>query len=275
MFEITYSIPAKLEDEYSEKLTGAGVASFCFEKIAGSLLLKIYSDSPEPFDEIDINLLRNISEIHDSDWKNKWAEDYTGHELTENIFVLPPGVDPPGKNYRHIIQVDPEDSFGDGHHPTTRLCGALLEQVLGMVHFPDKVSFIDIGTGSGVLAIQAALMGVADVELFDYDEGSVIKANKNLGLNGISGIRASVNDLYIFSSSKKYDIITANLLSKIIEDNIERLKALLEPGGMLILSGISSRWEADMTELFKNSGLRIILHKKLEEWEGFVLELNY
>jgi len=274
MYEITYAISPELEDEYSEQLISAGVTSFCFEKISGTLLLKIYSDSPAPMEGIDGNFLRDVSEIHDSDWKNKWAEDYTGHELTENIFVIPPGITPPQKEYRYIIQIDPEDSFGDGHHPTTRLCGILLELVLEMRGSPEKVSFIDIGTGSGVLAIQAALMGVNDIELFDYDEDSVLKADKNLNLNGIRRLRASLNDIYTFSSSKKYDIITANLLSKIIEDNIERLKSLLKPEGMMILSGISTKWESDMTALFEISGLRIILHKKLEEWEGFVLSLN-
>jgi len=117
-------------------------------------------------------------------------------------------------------------------------------------------------------------MGVRDIELFDYDNDSVIKADKNLSLNGITGARASFQDLYTFSSSKKYDIITANLLSKIIEDNIEILKSLLKPDGSLILSGISSKWEKDMIVLFENSGLRIISHKKLEEWEGFVVGLN-
>jgi len=274
MYEITYAIPSKLEDEYSAILISIGVTSFCFEKIAGKLFLKVYSESSEPLTEIDANYLSSVSEIHDSDWKNKWAEDYTGHELTGNIYVLPPGTISPQENYRFIIQIDPEDSFGDGHHPTTRLCGALLEQVLEMYNSPSDLSFIDIGTGSGVLAIQASLMGVKDVELFDYDKDSVAKANKNLDLNGIKGFRASLNDLYTFSSSKKYDIITANLLSKIIEDNLGRLKLLLKPGGFIILSGISSKWANDMMELFKISDLRIILHKTLEEWEGFVLTLN-
>lgn len=274
MYEITYAIPAKLEDEYSDKLISAGITSFCFEKTADTLLLKIYSDSPEPVEGINRNLLRDAVEIHDSDWKNKWAEGYTGHELTENIYVLPPGVDPPEKNYRFIIHIDPEDSFGDGHHPTTRLCGVLLDQVLEMRGSPEEVTFIDIGTGSGVLAIQAALMGVADIELFDYDADSVVKADKNLDLNGITGVRASLNDLYTFTASGKYDIITANLLSKIIEDNLERLKSLLKPQGVMILSGISTKWESDMIKLFEISGLKIIFHKKLEEWEGFVLGLN-
>jgi ribosomal protein L11 methyltransferase len=274
MYEITYSIPPKLEEEYSDKLIRNGVTSFCFEKLPGKLLLKIYSDSPEPAAEIDSIYLTDISEIFESEWKNKWAGDFKGHELTENIFVLPPGLTPPRKKYSFVIQVNPEDSFGDGHHPTTRLCGVLLEQVLEMCSPRSNISFIDIGTGSGVLAIQASLMGVQDVELFDYDEDSVVNADRNLRINGILGVRASLKDIYTFITVKKYDIITANLLSRIIEDNIERLKLLLKPDGYLILSGISSKWEKDMMNLFENSGLKIILHKTLEEWEGFVLSLN-
>ncbi len=274
MFEFTYSISSKLEDQYSELLMSAGIASFCFEKISGRLFLKVYLDIPEPVPGISPASLVNVAEIHDSDWKNKWAEGYTGHELTENIYVIPPGIVPPEKSYHLVIQIDPEDSFGDGHHPTTRLCGTLLEQVIEMYPYPGELSLIDIGTGSGVLAILGALMGISDVELFDYDRDSVIKADKNLCLNGISGIRASLDDLYTFTSSKKYDIITANLLSRIIEENIGRLKALLKPDGFMILSGISSIWSEDMKMLFKISGLTAVFHKKLEEWEGFVLKLN-
>jgi len=273
MYELTYSIPPKLEDQFTEKLNNRGLTSFSIEKFSGSVHLKIYSDSPEPVDVIDVQYLAGVSEIFESDWKNKWAEGYTGHELTENIYVLPPGIDPPDGNYRLTILIDPEDSFGDGHHPTTRLCGRLLEQVLNKYDILDKISFIDIGTGSGVLAIQAYLAGVRDIELFDYDSDSVFKADKNLNLNGVIGVRASLQDLYTFTASKKYDIITANLLSKILEDNIEKLKSLLKPDGFLIVSGISSKWGEDMAKLFKSTDLKIVSHKKLEEWEGFVLSL--
>lgn len=272
MYEIVYLIPLKLEDEYNERLTESGISSFCFEKIDRKLYLKVYSEYPEPLEQIDSAYLADISEVIESDWRNKWAEGYTGHELTDNIYVLPPGILPPKDGYRYILQIDPEDSFGDGHHPTTRLCGILLEHVLETYNSVDKKTYLDIGTGSGVLAIQAYSMGVRDIELFDYDVISVLKADKNLMLNGISGIKAFHDDIYTFSSSKKYNIITANLLSRLIEDNIEKMKSLLEDDGYLIMSGIGSKWEQDMVKLFEISGLHIFLHKKLEEWEGFVLK---
>lgn len=274
MYELTYRINPKLEDQFTEKLVSIGLETFCFEKTDNILLLKIYTDLPCPIEGIDENCLINLAEINESDWKNKWAEGYTGHELTEKIFVLPPDIPPPEKDYRFIIQIDPKDSFGDGHHPTTRLCGMLLEQVIEIQQNRTDLSFIDIGTGSGILAIQAGLMGIKEIKLFDYDKGSVVKADKNLSLNGFPGVRAYHKDLYTFRTGKKFDIITANLLSKIIEDNIEKLKSFLKPDGMLILSGISSKWEKEMINLFKISGLRIFLHKKLEEWEGFVLKLD-
>lgn len=274
MYEFIYKINPKLEDRYSEILIGAGVSSFYFEKTANSSLLKIYSDSSDPIREINPDLLIDVLEIYESDWKNKWAEDYRGQELTDNFYVLPPEIPKPQKEYKFTILIDPEDSFGDGHHPTTRLCSSLMEQVIMMEKLNKEISFLDIGTGSGILAIQAVFFGIKDIELFDTDECSVEKANKNLYLNGVDGVRAFRNDLYTYNSSKKYDIIVANLLSRIIEDNIEKLKSLLNTDGMLILSGISSRWEKEMMRLFKNSGLQIFLHKKLEEWEGFVLKLN-
>lgn len=272
MYEIIYSIPPALEDYYTGLLHDAGTTNFCFEEAKRKLLLKIYSDSSEPDSCIDQNLLSEIRKINESDWKNKWLEDYRGDELTGNIFVLPQGVNPPEKNYRFIIHLDPQDAFGDGHHPTTRICGQFLEVIVSSYKNLKEVSFLDIGTGSGVLAIQAALMGISDIELFDYDSDSVIKANKNLMLNGVAGVRALNADLYKFTTDKKYDIITANLLSRIIEDNLVRLKSFMKPGGFMILSGISSRWANDMSKLFIDSGLKIPASRELDGWVGYLLQ---
>jgi len=106
MFEFTYRIPPKLEDEYSEKLISIGVTTFCFEKISGTLFIKIYSDSPDQIKGVCKDYLLNVSEIHENDWKNKCTDGYNGHELTENKYVLSPGIMPPQKNTDFLIKKD-------------------------------------------------------------------------------------------------------------------------------------------------------------------------
>jgi len=131
---------------------------------------------------------------------------------------------------------------------------------------------LDVGTGSGILSIVSWLLGLRDIELFDYDGAAVEKAKKNLKLNGIDDLIPFVADLYNFSTERKYKVITANLLSRIIEDNIEKLKDLAMPGGHLLLSGISILWKGDMEKLFLYHGFNIKESLTDDEWCAFWLE---
>jgi len=274
MKEIVFEISEAHEEKLTGFLNDTGFTSFYFEKTRNSNLLKLYIDDGDiPIGLKDEKLI-SISVVEPSSWNRIWGENYRGEELTENIFVLPAGAAYPEKKYKTLIAIDPYDSFGDGHHPTTRLCGMLLEEVIRNYYinvFPGKLSMLDIGTGSGILAIAAWTMGVRDIEMFDYDPVAVAKALKNLRLNGIDTFSPFNEDIYKFSSTKKYNIITANLLSRIIEDNIGKLISLLKPEGILIVSGVNTIWTEDIKKIFYNNNISIIKHVIIDEWNGFIL----
>ncbi len=271
MFEIKYRIPREREEEITGALGNAGENSFSVENRDGILYVVFYSEFPDPVNfPVDI-MPEEIRDI--GNWRDRWAQDYLGSELTGDIFVRPAGGSIPEKIYSLVINLDPLDAFGDGHHPTTRLCASLLQEYLD--DFPmegrAELSMIDVGTGTGILAITACLSGVGEVELFDYDPLSVQKASFNAGLNGIDGLRPFQADLYDYRFKKKYDLITANLLTNLIEDNILSLSDALVPGGVLIISGIGEKWTDDMIKLFSENNLAIRRHKILEGWNGFAL----
>ncbi len=271
MKEFVFEINESKEEQLTFQLMESGFASFYFEKSGNKNFLKIYTEN----NDLPSILLNEISvsssDVDPSSWSRAWGENYKGDELTSNIFILPEGAVPPDKNYKTIIEIDPFDSFGDGHHPTTRLCGMLLEDELSNHHDPSALSMLDIGTGSGILSIAAWAMGVRDIELFDYDPVAADKTLKNLKLNGINSLLPFIDDIYEFTSVKKYDVITANLLSRLLEDNIVKVTELLKPEGRIIVSGISTKWTEEMKKVFSDNRLQIIEHMVIEEWNGFLL----
>ena len=130
---------------------------------------------------------------------------------------------------------------------------------------------LDIGTGSGILSIEAALLGIEDIDFFDFYRVSVLKARKNMELNGILDRIPFQDDIYTYNFTRKYDIITANLLTTVIEDNLEKMSLGLACDGRLIVSGIGIKWTDEMINLIDKTGLKILKHKVLEGWNGFML----
>jgi len=274
MKEIIYSINKRSEKRLTGTLRDSGVTSFYIEYTGKEILLKIYSDDDTPLDLFEKETLISVNEIENDAWNRTWGDNYRGHKLTESIFVLPDGLEGiPGK-YSAVIRIDQYDSFGDGHHPTTRLCAELLSDFIdniSVTHKAEELSMLDIATGSGILSIAAWIMGIRDIELFDYEPVAVEKAAKNLELNGITSLNPFIADIYSFNTEKKYDLITANLLSRLLEDNIEKIKSFLKPDGILILSGIGATWTDDMINLFRKYCFEIIERRELDDWNGFLL----
>mgnify|MGYP001205149642 CR=1 FL=1 len=273
MFHLKYRIPASEEDSITEILGTDPSVSFSVEVTGGISFINVYSRSNKPSEIIDENYLESISTIDLEALNNKWADDYRGSELTENFYVKSHCMFNTAEDFPHVIILDPVGSFGDGCHATTKLCASMLEEVINS--YPDSskknLAMLDIGTGSGILSIEAALLGIEDIDLFDLYRASVLKAGKNLELNGIFNLIPFQGDIYKYNFVRKYDIITANLLTSVIEDNIEKMHSGLADNGRLIISGIGIKWTDEIIDIINRTGLKIIKHKVLEGWNGFML----
>lgn len=277
MKELVFEISETIEDSLTTELIEQGYTSFYFEKTGNRNFIKLYINTNDIPPVLVNEIFVSSVDVDPSTWNRAWGEMYIGDELTSDIFVLPENKTPPDKEYKIIIKIDPFDSFGDGHHPTTRLCGILLEEVLKnpeMKNHVSNIAMLDIGTGSGILAIAAWALGIRNIELFDYDQVSVEKAVKNLKMNGITPLVPFTADIYQYNTDKKFDIITANLLSKLLEDNVNKLIELLKPEGRLIVSGVSTKWTDGLIKLFSKNGLEIIKHNTIEEWNGFIFRIK-
>lgn len=273
MYLLKYKIPSTDEEKITGQLQNGSTSTFSFEIVNGSTFLNIYSPNKEPADFISKEYLESITPIDIEALNNKWADDYNGAVLTDNFFVKSPDMTDAGDGFKHVILLDPVGSFGDGCHATTRLCAEMLEDLINTYQAcaRNNLSMLDIGTGSGILSIEASMLGLQNIDLFDCYRVSVVKSQKNLRLNGIENLAPFQDDLYSYQFTKKYDIITANLLTSVLEDNIVKMRSAIAENGHLIISGIGTRWTDEMTALINISGYKIVKHKKLEGWNGFML----
>lgn len=161
------------------------------------------------------------------DWLAEWKQSFTGFALGESFFVLPTWKPVPEGN-RSILRIDPEQAFGTGTHDTTRLAAALLERAVTKTS-----SVIDVGSGTGILAMVAARLGAPSVRAIEPDPEAVRCARENLARNGlaerVSVEQASVEDFETFRA----DIVIANILRPVLLEALPRLDS-----PTVILSGL-------------------------------------
>jgi ribosomal protein L11 methyltransferase len=210
-----------------------------------------------------------ITERAEEDWANAWKEHYYTHRIGERVTVRPPWrdneVEPEPDQV--MIVLDPGMAFGTGLHPSTRLGVLALEQTL---QTGDRV--LDVGTGSGILAIAAAKLGAASVDAVDIEPVAVRSTRENAERNGVaSQITADVGSVgpdQPFTGS--YDLVLANIIARILIDLSADLARAVAPGGTLILSGIISMREPAVRRTFDGLGLEFDRQIQIDDWLGMI-----
>jgi ribosomal protein L11 methyltransferase len=166
------------------------------------------------------------------------------------------------------VVLDPGLSFGTGQHPTTAFC---LRELTRHRNIGARWSFLDIGTGSGILAIAAAKLGYSPVHAFDFDRAAVRVARANARTNGVHKklriTRGDVAKLPI-KPARQYDLICANLISTLLISGRRRIAAQLNPGGTLVLAGILKSEFLAVQKIFAKVGLKLAVKKTGNEWRS-------
>ena len=203
------------------------------------------------------------TEIEDGDWARKTQADL-GAIRIGRIIVAPPWDIPPAADETVII-IEPSRGFGTGHHQSTRLCLALLQTRELRGH-----SVIDVGTGSGVLAIAAARLGAPSVTAFDVDPDAVENARENAARNDVaSALEIHVRDLSLATLAPA-DVVTANLTGSLLAHHAGELIRLVSPSGVLIAAGFTIDERERVEAAF---AARLAISESAEEdgWLGVVL----
>lgn len=218
------------------------------------------------------DLVGELSEkwVAEEDWANAWKQFYTVLHIGERLVVKPRWQDYAAQPNEIVIALDPGMAFGTGTHPTTQLCLEALETL------PVKSArVLDVGTGSGILAIAAALLGAARVAALDTDPVAVAAARDNVAQAGLSdAITVTEGTLPLPDPAHSFDIVVANITAQALITLAPRLRAVVAPGGRLIASGIIQEKADDVAAAFLEKGFRILKRKQAGDWVLLAMEVD-
>lgn len=174
----------------------------------------------------------DIIYVPQEDWATEWRRGFGAQRIGERLLLHPSWEPAPSKPGDVVLTIDPENAFGSGDHETTRLVLQVLDQ---RVTGGERV--LDVGCGSGVLSIAALRLGAASARATDIEEDAVVVAKRNAELNGVSAsIQVSTQPLAEIDGV--YDIVLANIETRVLVNMPKDLQARMAPAGVLILSGI-------------------------------------
>ena len=207
----------------------------------------------------------------DSEWLYKWQEHFRPTKVGERIVVKPGWEDYEAADGELVIEMDPGMAFGSGLHETTSMCIKALEKDLGgsersydPSRYPIKV--LDVGTGTGILAMAAVLLGADEALGIDIDDEAVRVANENIAKNGLGG-RISINRGNLMDGiDYEPDIIVANLMADLVIMLSPAAAAQLRRGGIYITSGILDIKEDIVKKAIEDAGFDIIEVLADGEW---------
>ncbi|MEO6890553.1 MAG: 50S ribosomal protein L11 methyltransferase [Ktedonobacteraceae bacterium] len=208
--------------------------------------------------------------VHEEDWANAWKDYYHVTHIGRRLVIRPSWREyTPGAG-EVVLTLDPGMAFGTGLHPTTRLC---LEQV--ELRTRPGMQVLDVGTGSGILALAAAKLGAEHVDAIDNSSVAVESATTNAEVNGLSErISVALGTLDAPEAQRlagRYDLVLVNILAGVIGSLAPSLARVLAPGGLLIASGIidERRPEAELPLLA--AGLELADQAQLGEWWALIM----
>jgi ribosomal protein L11 methyltransferase len=241
----------------------------------------------------------HVQQLEEQDWADAWKQHYTIQRIGERTIVVPSWLayDPqPGDV---VLRLDPGMAFGTGLHPTTQLCVALLERYLR-----PGCSALDLGCGSGILAITVAKLGAETVLALDTDPIAVTATRENVERNGVAELvqvaegslgdgaalghwlygtgneeQGTMNRLEEDSHrssliSHRFDLIVANIIARVLAGLAVDMAGALAPGGMLIASGIIAEREAEVVEAFATAGLTPVERRQEGDWVALVYQMS-
>ncbi|HXG65691.1 MAG TPA: 50S ribosomal protein L11 methyltransferase [Blastocatellia bacterium] len=209
----------------------------------------------------------SISAIPDQDWMQKWKEGFEPVNIGDRLIIAPSWKRPEASAGRAVIQIDPGMAFGTGTHETTRLCLEAIE-----AHWRGG-SLLDVGTGTGILAIAAAKLAPGSrIIAIDIDPLAVEVARENVAINGVSdSITVSEGQPRDFTG-RAFDMVVANLTAEVIIALMDDLAQCLAPAGKMILSGILVTLAAGVEQALRTAGLTVSERRDAGEWAAFVAE---
>lgn len=220
--------------------------------------------------EIDFGRLAFETEgIREEDWETAWKKYYHPVRVGEHIVICPCWEDCELKPEDVKVVLDPGMAFGTGTHETTRLCMQFLEK-----YITKDTTMLDVGTGSGILAITALLLGTKSAVGVDIDELSVKIAQENADLNGVGDQISLVWGDLTEKITGTFDVICANIVADVIIRLCQTVTNFMHKDTVLIVSGIIEDRCSDVFQALSDAGLEIVEKNQENDWVSVVVKLK-
>lgn len=209
-----------------------------------------------------------VRKLPPENWAESWKRHFKPIEIGAALLLKPGWSRRKPRRGQAVVVLDPGLSFGTGHHATTGFC---LRQLVLRRQPGGRQSFLDVGTGSGILAIAAAKLGYAPVHAFDFDPDAVRVAKVNAKQNHVSEkLRIRRQDVTNLPNParQRYNLVCANLISNLLIAERRRIAGLVRPDGALVLAGILRIEFAQVQAAYENLGMHLQTSRREREWRS-------
>lgn len=208
--------------------------------------------------------------VNEEDWANAWKEYYHVTHIGRRLVIRPSWREYTPQGDEVVLELDPGMAFGTGLHPTTRMC---LEQVEQRTQ--PGMRAIDVGTGSGILALAAAKLGAQSVYCIDNSSVAVESASANAAVNNLSERIQVVLGILDESEAERmagqFDLVLANIIARVIGGIAPQLARVMAPGALLIASGIIEERCHEAEQPLLDAGLRLVQRVMIDDWVTLIM----
>lgn len=218
------------------------------------------------FIQLGIDVKTETIGLKEEDWANSWKKYYKPVHIGSRVVIAPMWEEYNQADGEVVVKMDPGMAFGSGTHETTALCAELIEK-----YIKKGMRTLDVGTGSGILAILASKLGAKSVDALDIDANAVTVAKENCVKNGVSNVECRQSDL-IKSASGKYDFVSANIVADIVIRMSEDVGNIMADGALLVVSGIIEGQRERVVRAFEEKGFSLIDEAEKNDWNAFVFK---
>ncbi|MEE3144816.1 MAG: 50S ribosomal protein L11 methyltransferase [Bacteroidota bacterium] len=213
----------------------------------------------------DVEISYEKLEIENRNWNASWEANFDPVEIAQQLYIRAPFHEQK-ENFNSTIIIQPKMSFGTGHHQTTFL---MCEAILRLDLVDKKV--LDMGTGTGVLAILSEKKGSKDITAIDIEEWSIENCEENIVLNECTFIDTICGDVNLIDG-KKFDVILANINKNILKKHLPKYFDSIYENGLLYLSGFFSTDVSELKTLANQVGFKVISTTVKDEWAILILQ---
>ncbi|MEE2959652.1 MAG: 50S ribosomal protein L11 methyltransferase [Myxococcota bacterium] len=223
-------------------------ADYQLESIQSAIAQTLALFQPAPIVEV-INILAR----RDQTWRETWKQFFKPLQITPSLWVLPPWEQRPADTTAQLILIDPGMAFGTGQHETTQLVLSTLWQYLPQDQQRNThKNLLDVGCGSGILAIASAMKGIGAVEAIDIDPESIAATLTNAAINHIAH-KIHVSTTPVGDITTRFDWVVANIIAPTLIQLAPDIVARIKPGGHLLLSGLLTEQAAEVEEVYRKA----------------------